>query len=418
MKPASAKIGVTHFSSSSTSNPRRIALLGATGSIGDNVIRVIEELPGHFEVTAIAAGSNAGKLAELAARLRPRHVGLSDAAAAPDLRAALAEARVTAELHCGGEALTAIAREADYDVLVLATVGTAALAACWTALERGATVALANKEVLVAAGALLMPLAAAHGAAILPIDSEHSALHQCLRAGRREEVARLILTASGGAFRDRPAAQLAAVTPAEALRHPTWRMGRRVTIDAATLMNKGFEIIEACHLFAVGQEQVEVLMHPQSLVHSLVEFRDGSILAQLGPADMRTPIQYALTYPERLATARERLDLAAVAKLEFHEPDLRRYPCLRLAREALAAGGTMPAVLNAADEVAVEAFCQGRLGFLEIPRIVEQILGRTQARPATGLREVMEADAEARERARAAVEGPAPALAGAGKARA
>ncbi|MGH9542176.1 MAG: 1-deoxy-D-xylulose-5-phosphate reductoisomerase [Terriglobales bacterium] len=403
------------MSPSSRSSRRRLALLGATGSIGENVLKVVDELPGRFELTALTAGANIPLLARLASRYRPGHVALADAAREPELREALRAADVSPQVHVGPEALAVIAGQTDYDVLVLATVGIAALPACWAAVERGATIALANKEVLVVAGELLMPRARAGGATILPVDSEHSALHQCLRSGRGEEIERLILTASGGAFRDRPLAELARVTPAEALRHPTWRMGRRVTVDAATLMNKGFEVIEACHLFAVAPERVEVVLHPQSIVHSLVEFRDGSVLAQMGTADMRTPIQYALTFPERVHAARQRLDLSAVEHLDFRPPDFARYPCLRLAREALASGGTAPAVLNAADEVAVEAFCAGRTGFLDIARAVERTLERAARREAGSLEDILAADGEARRLAREALALPAaPAQAWAG----
>lgn len=391
------------------SEPRRIALFGSTGSIGGNVLKVIDELPGRFLLTVLAAGGSIEKLAAQAARYAPARLAIADPADLPRLREALRAAGVVREpeLHAGREALAALAANADYDLLVLATVGVAALPASLAALRRGAAIALANKEILVAAGALVMAEAAQHGATILPIDSEHSALHQCLRAGHPAEVARLILTASGGPFRDRPLAELAAVTPQEALRHPTWRMGRRVTLDAATLMNKGFEVIEACHLFAVEPPRVDVVIHPQSIVHSLLEFRDGSVMAQLGTADMCTPIQYALTYPHREATTRRKLDLTAVGRLDFLAPDLNRYPCLRLAREALEAGGAAPAILNAADEVAVAAFCAGRIEFPALARVVEQVLSKLGPRPAGNLGEILAADNEARRAAEALIAAPA-----------
>ncbi len=377
---------------------RRVALFGATGSIGGSTLQVIAEREAEFEIAALAAGRNVGALAELAARWRPRALGIGGAELIPQLRAELAarNVRPEPEIAAGAAGLRELAAGLDYDVLLLATVGVPGLAAAEAALARGKTLALANKEALVAAGRILLRAAAQGGGTILPVDSEHSAIHQCLRAGQRGEVERLILTASGGPFLDWTEAQLRAATPADALRHPTWRMGRRITTDSATLMNKGFELIEACHLFALDESNVEVLIHPQSIVHSLVAYRDGSVMAQLGTADMRTPIQYALTYPAREATKREKLDLAAVARLEFRRADEGRLRALRLARQAWRAGGAAGAVLNAADEVAVEAFHAGQLSFLDISAVVEDVLGSWQHLKMDELADAQAADAAAR----------------------
>ncbi|MGH3185025.1 MAG: 1-deoxy-D-xylulose-5-phosphate reductoisomerase [Streptosporangiaceae bacterium] len=281
-------------------------------------------------------------------------------------------------------------------VVLAATVGVAGLEAIHAALRAGCDLALANKEALVVAGALLLAEARRGGGAIVPVDSEHSAIHQCLRAGRRRELARILLTASGGPLRQLSAAAMAQVTPAQALRHPTWSMGQRVTLDSATLMNKGFEVIEACHLFGLEESQVEVLVHPQSIVHSLVEFVDGSVLGQLGTPDMRTPIQYALTYPRRLRAARMRLKLEEVGKLEFELPDVKRFPCLGLARAAWRSGNGAPAVLNAGDEIALAAFAAGRIGFGAIAPVVEETLQRVGAPPIGSLEAVLAVDRQAR----------------------
>ncbi|MGH9490582.1 MAG: 1-deoxy-D-xylulose-5-phosphate reductoisomerase [Terriglobales bacterium] len=384
---------------------RRVALLGATGSIGASALRVAEEHAGQFELVALSAGRNVESLAQLALRWRPQALGVADAAAAVELQAALARRGVVPEpeIVSGPEGLRAMAAGLEYDVLLLATVGVPGLGAAEAALLRGKTLALANKEALVAAGAVLLEAARRGGGTILPVDSEHSALHQCLRAGRAEEVERVILTASGGPFLDWPPERIAAATPAQALRHPTWHMGRRITTDSATLMNKGFELLEACHLFALDESQIEVVIHPQSLVHSLVAFRDGSMMAQLSTADMCTPIQYALTYPHRQASNREKLDLGQAGRLEFRPAPEDRLPALRLAREAWRAGGGAGAVLNAADEIAVGAFLAGRLPFLEIVAVVEEVLGRCPAPSAATLDEVLAADQAARQVAEAAL---------------
>lgn len=386
---------------SSASAPRRIALLGSTGSIGCNTLDVIAGLGSGFEVVALAAGENTARLAEQVARFRPALVSVRSAAAAADLRRRLeaagkATGAAAPRIVSGPEGLIEAAAGCGATMVVAATVGVAGLAAIHAALDQGCGLALANKEALVVAGALLMPLARRRGVPILPIDSEHSAIHQCLRCGAPGEAARIILTASGGPFLRWPAEQLGAAALEDALRHPTWNMGRRISLDSATLMNKGFEVIEACHLFGLREDQVEVLVHPQSIVHSMVEFRDGSVIAQLGTADMRTPIQYALTWPQRLPSSRNRLKLEEVAKLEFETPDLQRFPCLDLARAAFRAGQGAPAVLNAADEVATEAFAAGRLGFEGIARVVEATLARLGAPAVDSLDTVLAVDAEAR----------------------
>lgn len=377
---------------------RRIALLGATGSIGTSALQVIEELGEGFEIVALTAGRNVEGLASLAARWRPQALGVGEAESVAALRTALAARGVRPEpvIVAGPKGLRAIAADLDYDVLLLATVGVPGLGAAEAALLRGKTLALANKEALVAAGPVLRRAAACGGGTILPVDSEHSALHQCLRAGGTAEAARVILTASGGPFLDWPRERIAVATPAEALQHPTWRMGRRITTDSATLMNKGFELIEACHLFGFEESQVEVLIHPQSIVHSMLEFRDGSVLAQLATADMRTPIQYALTYPAREGAKREKLELAQVGRLEFRAADEQRFRALGLARAAWRSGGAAGAVLNAADEVAVAAFHAGQLSFPGILMVVEDVLEHCRQPNMEALEDVLAADQEAR----------------------
>lgn len=384
--------------------PRSVAILGSTGSIGRNTLDVISVLGEGWRVAALAAGDNAALLSAQIAQFRPALVSLRTPAAAKELRQRLRAAGVAPpRILTGPEGLLEVASAGDADLVVAATVGIAGLRAVHAAIEVGSDIALANKEALVVAGSILVPLARARGVALLPVDSEHSAIHQCLRGGGVGEVERLILTASGGALRHLPLQQLPQVTPAQALRHPTWAMGPRVTLDSATLMNKGFEIIEACHLFGVAESQVEVVMHPQSIVHSLVEFRDGSILAQLGTVDMRTPIQYALTYPERLPSPRNRLKLEQVGKLDFESPDLRRYPCLELARAAFRSGPAAGVVLNAADEVALEAFASGRLSFDRIPAVIASALDHFDSLPIENLDAALWLDGEARARTLATI---------------
>jgi len=378
--------------------PRRLAILGSTGSIGCNVLRVVDELPGRFQVVALAAGGNLEGLVEQVRRYRPELVAVRDACDVDRLRDRLRSAGVhpLPAILCGADGLQAATLEGAPDMVVSAIVGVAGVAATYAAVQRGCPVALANKETLVVAGDLIMAAVRATGAPLLPIDSEHSALHQCWRAGAASEVARLILTASGGPFRHRDPGTFKDVTPQEALQHPTWRMGGRITIDSATLMNKGFEVIEACHLFGLEERAVEVVVHPQSIVHSLLEFQDGSVMAQLGPADMRLPIQYALTYPERVASSRPRLRLEELGRLDFEAADPTKFPCLRLAREAYRAGGAGPAILNAADEVAVAAFLAGAIPFVAIPRIIEEVLMRLGSLPAGDLDAIWTADGAAR----------------------
>lgn len=368
-----------------------VAVLGSTGSIGTQTLDVIRALGGRFRVVALAAGWNTDLLYRQVAEFRPLLV-CAEAALDPDR---LAGARVVP--------MTEMAAHPDVDVAVIGTAGTAGLAPALAALRASKAVALANKEVLVMAGAVLTRAAAEGGGEIRPVDSEHSAIWQCLWGEDRGGIARLILTASGGALRDRPLETLDAVTPEEALHHPTWTMGRKVTVDSATLFNKGLETIEARWLFDVPVERIEVVMHRESIVHSLVEFRDGSVKAQLGLPNMRLPIQCALTYPERLPCTVPRLDLAALGSLQFAPPDLARYPCLALAMEAGRRGGTYPAVLAAADEVAVEEFLAGRIRFTDIPRLIERVLAVHSPGPEDDLAALLEADAWARRQARAAL---------------
>jgi len=354
---------------------RTLAILGSTGSIGRSALAVVDAHPERLRVAALAAGDNAALLAEQAARYRPAIVALASGEAAARFRAAGGNA---AALVCGPEGLVAVATHPDVDIVLCASSGTAALDAVLAAIEAGKTIALANKEVLVMAGALVMNAARRKGVAILPVDSEHNAIHQCLHGRRVGEIRRLILTASGGPFRDLTLEQLQAVGPDAALRHPTWQMGRKITIDSATLMNKGLEVIEAHWLFDVSAECIDVVVHPQSIVHSMVELNDGSVIAQLGITDMRLPIQYACSYPDRWEAALPRLDLAKAGRLEFYEPPHDRFPCLGLAYRALREGGTAPVVLNAANEVAVASFLEGRLGFTSIPVVIEETLNAHQ----------------------------------------
>ena len=381
--------------------PRNLAILGSTGSIGRNTLEVVDCFPGRFRVQGLTAGRNLELLAEQIARFRPKLVSIQEGANRGALRSRLTQLGAPLpELLSGSEGMITVASDPEVDLVVSATVGVAGLPATYEAVRLGKRVALANKEVLVAAGELMTGAAARTGVEILPVDSEHNGLHQCLRGGRREEVRRLILTASGGPFLNTAETELQGVTAEQALRHPTWRMGDRITIDSATLMNKGFEVIEAHWLFGFRPDQVEVFIHPQSIVHSLVEFVDGSILAQLSATDMRIPIQYALTYPERVATNHHHLGPEALGKLEFQLPDRHRFRCLDLANQALVAGGTATCVLNAADEVAVEAFLAGQIPFLAMPEVIEETLGKVAPRPATTLEQILDCDKEARRVAR------------------
>jgi 1-deoxy-D-xylulose-5-phosphate reductoisomerase len=372
---------------------RTLAILGSTGSIGRSALAVVDAHPTRLRVAALAAGDNAARLAEQAARYRPAMVALASGEAADRFRAAGGDAGT---LVCGPEGLVAVATHPDVDVVLCASAGTAALEAVLAAIDAGKTIALANKEVLVMAGALVMSAARRKGVSILPVDSEHNAIHQCLHGRRHDEIRRLILTASGGPFRDMTAEQLQTVGPDAALRHPTWQMGRKITIDSATLMNKGLEVIEAHWLFDTPADRIDVVVHPQSIVHSMVELNDGSVIAQLGVTDMRLPIQYACSYPDRWEAALPRLDLTTAGRLEFQAPAHDRFPCLGLAYRALREGGTAPVVLNAANEVAVASFLEGRLGFTSIPVVIERTLNTHAAESVLTLELIRRSDAWAR----------------------
>jgi 1-deoxy-D-xylulose-5-phosphate reductoisomerase len=380
---------------------RRVAILGSTGSIGCSALAVAEAYPDRVQVVALAAGENAPRFAEQVRRFRPRAVAMATRAVLEESLAAAGDTRPKI-LASGAEGLIAIATHPDVDIVLFASSGTAGLDAVLAAIEAGKTIALANKEVLVMAGAIVTHAARKNGVPILPVDSEHNAIHQCLHGRDASELRRIILTASGGPFRTLPAAALERVTPEDALRHPTWRMGPKITIDSATLMNKGLEVIEAHWLFDVPAERMDVLVHPQSIVHSMVELKDGSVIAQLGVTDMRLPIQYAFAYPERWDGTLERLDLAREGRLEFSPPDPARFPCLPLAFRALRDGGSLPIVLNAANELAVGAFLAHRLPFTAIPRLIERAIEDAERRPKVdvkSLADVREADAWARRRA-------------------
>lgn len=383
---------------------KRLCILGSTGSVGTNCLRVVQSLPGRFQVAALSAGKNLELLAGQVAEFQPGLVSVGSPECVEALRRLLDSRgyRPPVEIRAGREGQKEAATLPEVDLVVSASHGVTGLEATYEAARAGKAIGLANKEVLVVAGELVTRLARERNVPILPIDSEHSAVHQCLRSGRDQEVRRLILTASGGPFRTLPRRQFGAITPAQALQHPVWKMGARITIDSATLMNKGLEIIEAHWLFGLASAQMDVLIHPESVVHSMIEFQDGSVVAQLSVADMRLPIQYALTYPERVAIGGNGLclDLADRHRLRFARPDTRRFPCLELGRAALEAGGAMPCALNAADEVAVEAFLAGRLPFVGIPRVIEAVMRETPAAPLGSLQDVMACDQECRDRAR------------------
>jgi 1-deoxy-D-xylulose-5-phosphate reductoisomerase len=351
----------------------RIAILGSTGSIGQSALAVVDAHADRLQVVGLAAGENATLLAAQIARYRPRVAAMATGAAIDALKQCGPLDDVTIA-GSGRDGLVAVASHPDADIVLYASSGTEALEAVLAAIELRKTIALANKEVLVMAGGIVMAAAARQGVAVLPVDSEHNAIHQCLHGRARGEVRRLILTASGGPFRGRSASELAAVSAADALKHPTWRMGRKITIDSSTLMNKGLEVIEAHWLFGVGGDQIDVVVHPQSVVHSMVEMIDGSIIAQLGVTDMRLPIQYAFSYPERWAGSLPPLDLARAGRLDFLAPDTDAFPCLRLAYRALGAERSLPVVLNAANEIAVALFLDGKLGFSSIAAVIERTM--------------------------------------------
>jgi len=382
----------------------RIAILGSTGSIGRSALSVVETHADRLEVVGLAAGANASLLAAQIAHVRPQVAAMATAHGLETVRGHLGT-HVPPALRSGADGLLAVATHPDVDIVLCASSGTAALEATLAAIEAGKTIALANKEVLVMAGAIVTAAARRKGVAILPVDSEHNAIHQCLDGRDPSEITRLILTASGGPFRSHSHAELKKVGPEDALRHPTWRMGRKITIDSATLMNKGLEVIEAHWLFGVGADQIDVVVHPQSVVHSMVEFCDGSILAQLGVTDMRLPIQYAFSYPRRWPAPVPPLDVARLAQLDFGQPDHKRFPCLNLAYRALRGAPGLAVSLNAANEVAVAAFLAGHLSFLSIAEVIERTMEATPGGNVSTLADVREVDHWARAFAQELVRG-------------
>ncbi len=379
-----------------------LTLLGSTGSIGTSTLDVVRRRRDRFSIFALAAGRNIDLIAEQTREFAPSVVVLPEESQIPQFRRALEQLQVNKrpEILAGPAALVQISTASEADVVLSAIVGVAGLEATYEAARRGKRIALANKETLVSAGDLVMSAVRAAGAELIPVDSEHNGVHQCLRAGQRAEVTRLILTASGGPFRNTPAADLALVTPAQALRHPTWKMGNRITIDSATLMNKGFEVIEACWLFDFAPADVAVVVHPQSTVHALVEFNDGSVLAQVSATDMRMPIQYALTFPERADAPVPRIDWSAMRQWDFAPPDLEKFPLLRLAYQAQETGGSAGCTLNAADEIAVEAFLKEQISFPGIAAVVAETLEHVPVRQACSINDILSIDAESRDTAR------------------
>ena len=379
---------------------KHLAILGSTGSIGQSTLRIVESYPDRFSVVSLAAGRNLDTAFEQCQRWRPRVISVADEQRASDLRRRLLSADIAGvEVIYGAAGTVHVATLPEVDFVVSAIVGVAGLEATYAAVVAGKTIGIANKECMVAAGEILMDESRRRNVTLLPIDSEHNAIHQCIRGGSQQEIRSIWLTASGGPFRTTPLEQFADITVEQALKHPTWVMGQRITIDSATMLNKGLEIIEACRLFHLPPRAIKVTIHPQSTIHSLVEFVDGSILAQLSVTDMRLPILYALTYPERIASELT-FDMAKLAQLDFSQPDFARFPCLRLAYEAAEIGGEHCVALNAADEIAVEAFLDKRIPFLAIPRTIEAVLGKTSHRHPSTIAEVLEADARGRETAR------------------
>jgi 1-deoxy-D-xylulose-5-phosphate reductoisomerase len=379
---------------------KRIAILGSTGSIGRSTLSVAESYPDRFEVVALAAGSNVEAAFEQALRWKPRVLSLADERGAEQVSRKL-KARGLGEIEIvhGASGTIKVSTHPEVDFVVSAIVGVAGLEATYEAVKAGKAIGLANKECLVAAGELITAEARKQGKPLLPIDSEHNAVHQCLRGGRMEEVHRIWLTASGGPFLKTPKSEFPSITVQQALNHPTWKMGKRITIDSATLMNKGFEVIEACRLFHVPPAQVEVIVHPQSTIHSMVEFVDGSILAQFSVTDMRLPILYALTYPDRVPSDL-RFPVMDLRQLDFQPPDMRKFRCLALAYAAVEEGGSKTVALNAADEVAVAAFLEGQIGFDEIPSLIENVLSATKTGKMESIKQVLETDLLARDSAR------------------
>jgi 1-deoxy-D-xylulose-5-phosphate reductoisomerase len=384
---------------------RGIAILGSTGSIGCNSLRVIESLGAErFNVVALAAGRNVKVLADQIERHHPELVSVDTEESAAQLKAELMARSVTApRLVCGEGGLVEVATHELADCVISATVGAVGFVPTLRALEAGKRVALANKETLVMAGELMTRAAQKSGAELLPVDSEHNALHQCLRGEKRSEVRRIILTASGGPFRTRDKVTISRATVAEAMKHPTWNMGAKITIDSATLMNKGLEVIEAHWLFGFEADEIGIVVHPESVVHSMIEMVDGSVIAQMGVTDMRHAIQYALTYPERFPSELPSLDLAKLSSLHFEAPDLERFPCIALAYRALETGGTLPAAMNAANEEAVHAFIDERIALSDIPRVIEEVMDRHETAPVADLESVLQADRNSRVVAQSAI---------------
>jgi 1-deoxy-D-xylulose-5-phosphate reductoisomerase len=378
---------------------KAITLLGSTGSIGTQTLDIAAQYPDQFRIVGLAARSNVELLAQQIREFRPQIVAICDAAQLPLLKAAIADLTPQPILLAGEEGVVEVARYGDAEVVVTGIVGCAGLLPTIAAIQAGKDIALANKETLIAGGPVVLPLVQQHGVKLLPADSEHSAIFQCLQGIPDKGLRRILLTASGGSFRDLPVEKLAEVTVADALKHPNWSMGRKITIDSATLMNKGLEVIEAHYLFGMDYNDIDIVIHPQSIIHSLIELQDTSVLAQLGWADMRLPLLYALSYPDRIYTDWERLDLVKVGSLTFREPDHQKYPCMQLAYAAGRAGGTMPAVLNAANEQVVALFLEEQIGFLDIPRLIEQVCDRHQSQNAShpSLEDILAADQWARQ---------------------
>lgn len=389
---------------------KAISLLGSTGSIGTQTLDIVTQHPDEFRIVGLAAGRNVALLAQQVRQFRPAIVALCETDLLPDLKAAIADLDPQPTLLAGEAGVIEVARWDEADVVVTGIVGCAGLLPTIAAIKAGKDIALANKETLIAGAPVVLPLIQKHGVKLLPADSEHSAIFQCLQGVPDGGLRRLLLTASGGAFRDLPVEKLAHVTIADALKHPNWSMGRKITIDSATLMNKGLEVIEAHYLFGVDYDQIAIVIHPQSIIHSLIELQDTSVLAQLGWADMRLPLLYALSYPERIPTNWEPLDLVKAGTLTFREPDHQKYPCMQLAYAAGRAGGCMPAVLNAANEQAVALFLDEQIQFLDIPRLIERVCDRYQSqnRPDPNLDDIIAADHWARQEMLAASQAPTP----------
>ncbi|MGA7932939.1 MAG: 1-deoxy-D-xylulose-5-phosphate reductoisomerase [Kovacikia sp.] len=383
---------------------KAISLLGSTGSIGTQTLDIVSQNPDQFRIVGLAAGSNVEMLAQQIRQFHPKIVAICETGKFPELKDAIADLTPQPTLLAGEEGVIEVARYSEADVAVTGIVGCAGLLPTIAAIEAGKDIALANKETLIAGGPVVLPLVQKHGVKLLPADSEHSAIFQCLQGVPARGLRRILLTASGGAFRDLPVEKLSQVTVADALKHPNWSMGRKITIDSATLMNKGLEVIEAHYLFGADYDQIDIVIHPQSIIHSMIELQDTSVLAQLGWADMRLPLLYALSYPDRIYTNWEPLDLVKVGSLTFREPDHQKYPCMKLAYAAGRAGGSMPAVMNAANEQAVALFLEEKVQFLDIPRLIEQACDRYQVhnRPTPTLEDIIAADQWARQEVLAA----------------